>query len=408
MLKFYQLPPVGNAVSTLIDDNRSVESIDVSPSFSQRFYASGTAALAAALVATLKMCEKKQKPGKPEILLPAYACPDLISATVFAGIKPVLVDFEMQSPWLQLAELESLITDNTVAILAVNLFGISERWPLLRTLADKYNLVLIEDSAQYFPGANDAYHWQGDLVVLSFGRGKPVSLLGGGAVLCRDNSLFDFLPVPVDKPVSAYQRYTYRLKAKLYNTMISPYLYWLPQSLPFLHLGETRYHTLPDIEAMASVRLELLAQNITCYQSDLQAIIRCQEISSMLASLATEVSGVTDLPVLCGVSAKRRLLRYPILLEAGVRDQVYRKLQQSGLGASIMYPASLPKITGLSNFLDAGQSCTKKSYTKKSSTRKNFPGAEEFASRIITLPTHQYVSSKRISEIKLILKDALQ
>lgn len=389
MSRFYQLPPVGNPVSTSREVGSTAVALTPQP-YSQQFYDSGTAALAAALIAVLATREKN---SQPEVLLPAYACPDLISAMIFAGMKPILVDLEWQRPWMQLTHLESLITDDSVAILGVNLFGIPERWSLLRKLADKNKLILVEDSAQYFPGTGDAYQWQGDLVVLSFGRGKPVSLLGGGAVLCRNGGLFDCLPAPKVEPPSKNQRLSYVFKAKLYNAVVSPYLYWLPQSLSFLHLGETRYHRLSDIEAMDSIRLDLLAQNVVCYQSDVQAAKCCQGISNMLTALSAEISEVTNLPLLCGVGGNHRLLRYPLLLDADVRDCVYRKLRQAGLGASTMYPASLPKIAGLDKILDQQQS---------------FSGAEDFAARIITLPTHQHVSAKHIDAMKAILKDALQ
>ena len=62
---------------------------------------------------------------------------------------------------------------------------------VLRPLADAAGAVLIEDSAQAFPRDGGGDFWQGDLVVLSFGRGKPVSLLGGGAVLYRDERFGD-------------------------------------------------------------------------------------------------------------------------------------------------------------------------------------------------------------------------
>ena len=40
-----------------------------------------------------------------------------------------------------------MITDKTVAILAPNLMGNLCNWPEIRKIADKYNLIVIEDSA---------------------------------------------------------------------------------------------------------------------------------------------------------------------------------------------------------------------------------------------------------------------
>lgn len=380
---FYQLPPAGNPVC------RNLKPDSVVPSFissqQAKFYSSGTAALAAAIEAAMAR-KKSVDTGAAEVILPAYACPDLVSAVIYAGARPVLVDLEYQRPWMDLHQLTDAITDNTVAIVAVNLFGISERWQQLKKLAEQYKILLIEDSAQYFPGAGEATNWHGDLVVFSFGRGKPVSLLGGGAVVCESNALFDLLPGPTQGDAGWIDKMSFKMKAWIYNAMISPALYWLPQSLPFLHLGETRYHMLNDIEAMDKVRFELLATNIIRYQADIQATKRCVKISSILAGQ----NKVVDLPAVCGVPASRRLLRYPVLLDAGARDKAYQMLKRAGLGPSIMYPASLPNIPGLSGLLDA---------------ERCFPNAENFADCLMTLPTHSHVTEKNIDDMGIILKE---
>jgi len=375
---FYQLPPVGNPVT--LKTRSDLVGASFFSTNQSRLYNSGTAALAAAICAAKKL----KKNTSPEVILPAYACPDLVSAAVFADVKPVLVDLEEGLPWLNLSQLANTITENTIAIIGVNLFGIAERWKQLSKLAIHNNVVLIEDSAQYFPGRDEQYDWQGDLVVLSFGRGKPVSLLGGGAVLTKNTELFDLLPKPDIKAASIRQRLPFKLKARIYNAMISPYLYWLLPMLPFLHLGETRYHALEGIEAMDPVRSELLTSNMYEYQNDTDATSRCRKISSMLGSL----DNVNNLPRSCKMKENRRLLRYPLLVEAVSRDCVYKKLKQAGLGPSTLYPACLPRITGLSHIID---------------DKKRFPNAEMFASQILTLPTHSYVSDGNIEEMKTIL-----
>lgn len=383
---FYQLPPAGNPVCLSVHSDASLP--DVFSSSHTRFYASGTAALAAAvasvLLADVDGKVRKSSVADAEIILPAYGCPDLVSAVIFAGAKPVLVDLQADRPWLDLGKLAEAININTVAIVGVNLFGISERWTQLRALAEQENVILIEDSAQYFPGNDELVDWQGDLVVFSFGRGKPVSLLGGGAVYARKEVLYKRLLEARSSSAGTMQKITYYLKARLYNAMILPHLYWLPQSMPFLHLGETRYHALPEIGVMDSVRKSLLSANTLRYQNDNKAAQSSDKISNRLDSVAN----VTDLAVICGMPSERRLLRFPILVDAGARDELYQKLKQAGLGASIMYPASMPEIEGLEPFF-AGQS---------------FPQAEAFASKLLTLPVHAQVSDQDIEKMAKFLE----
>ena len=309
---------------------------------------SGTSALSLAL----SLAARRAGSAAPEVIVPAYGCPDLVSAAVFAGAKPVLVDLERERPWLNLDQLRAKVGKQTVAVIAASLFGISERISEIRPVAEQAGAVVIEDSAQAFPGADEHDFWQGDLVVLSFGRGKPVSLLGGGAVLCNDSGLAELLPATGDpNAATGVSRALLHTKARLYNTMISPRLYWIPQRLPFLHLGETRYHPLAEIGPIDSNRLAMLPANIAAYQ---QADLGIQgTLSVMLDEIAPGTSRLLDLPDVCGVSPLRRLLRYPVLLDGGVRDPLYLQLMAAGMGPSVMYPTALPGIPGLEDIVSA-------------------------------------------------------
>ena len=104
----------------------------------------------------------------------------------------------------------------------------------------------------------------------------------------------------------------------------------------------------------------------------------------------TDTSGdaLIDLPAVCRVQPHRRLLRYPLLLKTEWRDRVYHRLRKAGLGPSLLYPTSLPRIPGLKDLLD-GQG--------------NFQSAEAFARRMLTLPTHDRVRHADIRKIREIL-----
>ncbi|MDH5710705.1 MAG: DegT/DnrJ/EryC1/StrS family aminotransferase [Gammaproteobacteria bacterium] len=384
---FYQLPPVGNPInlSSAGSDDMLLQLTD--SRYQPHYYASGTAALAAAIIAAIKL----KNVGRPEVILPAYGCPDLISAAVFAGAQPVLVDLEADCPWMNLAQLAEKTSEQTVAIIGVNLFGISERLSQLRILAERVGAVLIEDSAQAFPGSSGVCVWQGDLVILSFGRGKPVSLLGGGAVLCNKEkaSYSELTRLMPEGEMRARSNMLapvqFWLKAKLYNGMINPRLYWLPQSLPFLHLGETRYHPLSEIASMDKERLSRLATNIKAYQSNTVGVQN--KLREILAQCDLDKYGITDLPHLCKIPEQQRLLRYPLLVRRDARDELYEKLSRIGLGVSRMYPAILPEIDGLEMLK---QQC-------------NFSEAKSFAERLLTLPTHAQVKQRDIDHIGMII-----
>ena len=362
---FYQLPPVGNSVR--LTDSRNGESVlqEIISPYTSRFFDSGTAALAASILAAISI----KGVSEPEVILPAYSCPDLVSAVAYAGAKPVLVDLEVDRPWMDLQQVSAHVTTNTVAIIAASLCGIPERLAALRQITQQSAVLLIEDSAQLFPGSIAEADWQGDMVVISFGRGKPVSLLGGGAVLFHDGALGSLLPDAPALTAAMGQRLVYRLKVLLYNLLITPRCYWALQWFPFLHIGETHYQTLESIGHLDPVRRNILGANIINYLQLHPG--RQVALSGMLASLADDT--IVNLPVACQMPAQQRLLRYPLLIDAAERNRVYSRLSEAGLGVSIMYPAILPTISGLETLL-AGQG--------------PFPAAEQFAARLLTLPTH--------------------
>ena len=168
--------------------------------------------------------------------------------------------------------------------------------------------------------------------------------------------------------------------------MIWSRLYWLPQGLPFLHLGETRYHTLPAIDAMDSVRQSVLPANIAAYRGDDMAAQKA--LVDMLGELDLSAKRIIDLPRVCKTPESRRLLRYPLVVDAVDRDSIYAELKRRGLGPSGMYPAALPGIPGLERLLE-GQG--------------PFPAAEVFATRILTLPTHNGVRRGDVAKICQVL-----
>lgn len=382
---FYQLPPVGNPIRLSGDCQSDVLRNVYGDAYQAHYYATGTTALSAAISAAIRL----KNVDKPEVILPAYGCPDLISAALYAGAKPVLVDVEFDRPWMDLEQLPSKINRNTVAIIAVNLFGISERMAQLRKLVDDTDVILIEDSAQSFPRAEESI-WQGDLVVLSFGRGKPVSLLGGGAVLCNKKStngknLLKKIPDVVSRVASRLEKIAFSTKVLLFRGMISPRLYWLPQSLPFLHLGETRFHPLNTLLGIDEKRLSLLPSNVRYYQNN------SMEVQNKLYDLLSEFdnvrSSIKDLSRLCKTPVDRRLLRYPLLVNTELRDSLFKRLHQSGLGVSMMYPSILSEIRGLEMLGQQGE----------------FPAAVSFSRQLLTLPTHNRVNIQDIEKIRQIL-----
>jgi dTDP-4-amino-4,6-dideoxygalactose transaminase len=377
---FYQLPPAGERIILRRDRQMKRRPEEVFSPFSVRFYDSGTAALAATLIASIAISKSKT----PEVVLPAYGCPDLVSAVLCAGARPRLVDLMPDQPWMDLDQLRSVICDSTVAVVAVDLFGIPERHSEIKALLHGSGIPLVQDSAQALPRPEDG-QWQGDYVVLSFGRGKPVSLLGGGAVLFSDPFMGAALQgSSMCLPTTSVEVFRFRLKALAYNALISPYFYWLPARLPFLKLGETRYEPLDLVGPANPILCDFLPENINAYWR------RPDAVQVSLTALFADVGKgqLLDLLTSCYTTGRTpRLLRYPVLAaDSTLRDRLFHALDREGLGVSKMYPVTLPYIQGLDNHLRvAGEA---------------YPNAEAFARRILTFPIHSQVREHDLQSMR--------
>ena len=346
-----------------------------------RLFHSGTAALAAAV----KVAVARHGHPVPEVLLPAYGCPDLISAVLYARAKPVLVDLHKNTPWLDYEQLSQKITERSVAIISVNFLGLKEKMERLRAIADSSGILLIEDSAQSLLDPNSDPLIRGDFIIQSFGRGKPVSLLGGGAVLYRDKLLgAKLLDIITTAEPDVVGRLSAQFRIRLYNALLSPHVYGLAARLPFLHIGATRFKPLLNISPASFHVKSYLAPNIELYRSNYHG---AQEwIGAMLARV--NAAAIMDLAHLSQAKRHTRLLRYPLLItDSGLREHLYRRLRNSGLGVSKMYPNTLPHIPGLEKVFEK---------------HERYPNAELFASRILTLPTHRGVGRHHVEKMEKI------
>lgn len=129
-----------------------------------------------------------------EIIVPSNTYIASILAISECGCTPVLVEPDINTYNIDPKLIEQKITKNTKAILAVHLYGQTAEMQEIKKIADKYNLKLIEDSAQ----AHGAYHKGiragnlSDVAGFSFYPGKNLGCLGdGGAVTTNDEEIYN-------------------------------------------------------------------------------------------------------------------------------------------------------------------------------------------------------------------------
>ena len=129
-----------------------------------------------------------------EVITPALTFSTSVGCLVKNNLVPVFVDVEPLTYCIDVSQIEAQITNKTVAILAPNLMGNICDWPRIRTIADKYNLKVIEDSADTL-GATINHKSSGlysDMSITSFYGSHIINCAGnGGALAINDDQVME-------------------------------------------------------------------------------------------------------------------------------------------------------------------------------------------------------------------------
>ena len=147
--------------------------------------ANGTDALQIAMMAL------DLQPGD-EVITPSFTYIATTEVVALLKLTPVFVDVDPVTYCMDIESLKKAITPKTKAIVPVHLYGQLCNMTAINSIAQKYNLIIIEDSAQSH-GAVDKGKKSGNLgdaSGFSFYPGKNLGALGdAGAITTNDSEL---------------------------------------------------------------------------------------------------------------------------------------------------------------------------------------------------------------------------
>jgi len=83
-----------------------------------------------------------------EVIVPSFTFAATANSVALTGATPVFADINADDFCLDPASVEASITDKTVAIMPVHLYGHPANMPALQSIAETYDLQLFEDAAQ--------------------------------------------------------------------------------------------------------------------------------------------------------------------------------------------------------------------------------------------------------------------
>lgn len=134
-------------------------------------------------------------PEGAEVITTPFTFISTTHAIVRNRLQPVFCDVKESDGTIDEARIEELITEKTVAILPVHVYGNVCNVEAIQKIADKYSLKVIYDAAHAFGVTykGKGIGSYGDASVFSFHATKVYNTIEGGAVAFSDHKLYDRL-----------------------------------------------------------------------------------------------------------------------------------------------------------------------------------------------------------------------
>jgi dTDP-4-amino-4,6-dideoxygalactose transaminase len=290
------------------------------------------------------------------------------NSVMHAGATPVFVDVEEETGNINAELIEQRITERTKAIMPVHLYGQMCDMRRIRQIADKHNLIVIEDAAHCIEGQRDGVRvgGLGDAACFSFYATKNITSGEGGAISVHDDAKADLLKMlrihGIDK--SASDRYTKEFRH--WDMSVLGWKYNMDNIQGALLIGQ-----LKRIDDLCKRRREI-------YERYADALSEVPNIRLMMTMPDT----------------KHACHLFTIHVPDARRDSILASLQQKGIGVAVNYRAV--------HLL--------KYYRERFGYKDgDFPVAEAIGKSTISLPLYPTLTKEEqdyvIKNIKEIVKD---
>ena len=126
-----------------------------------------------------------------EVIVPALTWISTANVIEHQGATPIFCDVDIETFNIDVAQIEALITERTVGILPVHLFGLAADMDSILTIAHRHSLWVVEDAACGFGATYKGRHVGcfGNAGAFSFHPRKAITTGEGGMVTAADVEL---------------------------------------------------------------------------------------------------------------------------------------------------------------------------------------------------------------------------
>lgn len=332
---------------------------------------SGTLALYLILKAAMRISDRK------EVILPAYTAHSLVLPIKRLGLKIRLCDISLENFNLDVDFLKTQVSQNTLCIVAVHLFGIPCDIENINKIANREEIFVIEDAAQALGTTinNKMAGTFSDMGFFSFNRGKNLPTYSGGCIVTDEEDLADMLKKDIDslkKPNMIY-RINSRIKLSGLRLAAKPGFYGLFYPL-LKHFKNNAVATDFSLDKytvfQAGTGLALLKRideyNERRYQNSMALIKGLKDMDRIILPKIPE-------------NIRPAFNRFPVIFkDMSLKEKIENKLWNHGFETSRMYLKPV----------DEG-----------------FPCATYFAEHLLTVPIHPLVKAQDVQKMINIFKE---
>ena len=275
------------------------------------------------------------------------------NSILYTGAKPVFADIDLKTYTINPDSIEKLITENTKAILPVQLYGQSANMDRINEIAERYGLAVVEDAAQAHGATCNGQKVGsiGDMACFSFYPTKNMTTSEGGIITTNDEDLAD--------------------NAKIFRAHGASVRY---------HHSEIGYNfRMTDISAAIG-----LAQLNKIDGFNSKRIENAEYLNEGLK----DVDGIVT--PYCAYGSKHVYHQYTIRVEKGNRDDWVKIINECGVGTGIHYPIPLYN----------------QPVYKSLGIKGNCPNANLAANTVISLPVHPSLTKEDLDLVIEAVKKA--
>jgi len=183
-----------------------------------------------------------------EVIMPSFTFVSMANAFVMRGAKVIFCDSSPESPNVDVSLIEPLITERTKAIVVLHYAGIAVDMDIVMSLADKYQLFVVEDAAH----SHDSYHYDkalgsiGHLATFSFHETKNIISGEGGMLVINEEAFFKRSEIIWEKGTN---------KVDYLRGKVSKYS-WVDIGSSFLASEVTAAFLLAQLESLTKIQIK--------------------------------------------------------------------------------------------------------------------------------------------------------